>query len=317
MKNPLDRQLIESLNESNNQEFLENVNSYVYDLMDNVMEEISQKSPFIRMDKCVLQPVNEISTGSFTQLSEYDYFLGVDNPQIESNSKTRKNFWKRAWREFKAAWRLGRKKYKKTKESREGLSTQTSEKYKLNNLKHDLLKKTAEYLQPTSIVTEYSNYISMVGSEDFGTGVKINIYVCMYDSKNNLFKLYNDVKNKYKIVDFGKRFSNIDLKVQECGQMYLDMIKIFNAIFSKAYNRVPNQILIESLLFNCPNVLFDEDDVFKTFVNVANYIRLANPKSIASICDTSKNIFEEPLILGGNKQVDFSRVISMLDRFKW
>lgn len=314
MKNQLNRELIEGLNESNNEEFLENVNNFVYNLITNVINDISLKSPFIRLEKCVLQPVNEMYLGAFSQLSEYTYFLGIANTQIELNSKTKKNFWKNLWRDFKAAWRLGKSKYKKSKK---GLSTETIDKYKLSDLRHDMVKKMSEYLSESSIIYEYTNYISMIGKDDFGTNVKVNIYVCCFDEKKSIYKLFNERKNRFFPVDFGKRFENIEYKIKNCGSSFADMIKIFNALFSKAFNKIPNQILIESLLYCCPNVLFDENDIYKTFVNVANFIRIANPENFVSVCNSSKNIFNEPLIVKSNSQVDFSKIINMLDRYKY
>lgn len=315
MKNQLTRDLIVGLDESFNEEFLDNINEYVYTLVSNVIHDISALSPFVRVDKCFLQPANEICTNALTQLSQYDYFLGIDNPQIELNSKTRKNFWKYAWREFRAAWRLGRKKYKKQKQ--ETKTVESIEKYKLSDFKHDFINNLANYLSTTSVIYEHMQHISVIGKEDFGSGVKINIYFTIYDEKNETFKFYNEIKNKYKLYSFGDRFSNMDIKYEECGDMFNSMVRMFNSLFSKSYNRIPNQILIESLIFNCPKVLFIEGDLYQTFLNVANYIILANPKSLASICDISKNIFEEPMIIDAGQQVDFPKLISLLEAFKY
>lgn len=314
MKSQLNRELIESLNESNNSNFHKQVNEFVYMLMSNVVSDISEKSPFITVERSILQPVNEVYLGAFSQLSEYDFFLGVDNIQIEMNTKTRKNFWKNVWREFRASWRLGRKKYKKDKK---GFFQEPVDKYKITDFRHDVVSKAAEYLCETSIIYENSRYISMVGKDDFGTDVKVNIFICIYDSNKKQYKLYNEMKNKYTVVDFGNRFENLDFKINDCGDMFVNMVKIFNALFSKAYNKIPNQILVESLLYNCPNVLFEKNDVYKTFVNVANYIRLVNPRSIISICDGGKSIFEENLITGSSSQIEFGKIINMLDRFKY
>ncbi len=322
MKTQLNRELVESLSNSNNQEFINKVGDFVNVLLTNAIAEVAQRSAFVSLDKCVLIPVNEIYLGAVSQLSEYDYFLGIDNVQIELNSKTRKNFWKNVWREFRASWRIGRKKYKRQKkQKKEQLeqmrSLDTIEKYKLSDFRSDVAQWASMYLSESSIITEYPRYISFVGKDDFGTNVKVNVFVCIYDHTKNQFKLYNEMKNRYTIVDFGNRFENLDYKVRECGDMFVNMLKIFNALFVKAYNRIPNQILVESLLFNCPNRLFDKSDVFMSFVNVANYIRLANPRSIISICDPSKTIFQEKLITGTNSQVDFTKIINMLDRFNY
>lgn len=317
MKSELNKQLIESLNESNNKDFMENVNDLVYNLVSSAVKEVSEKSPFVSLDKCILIPANEISTGAFTQLSTYDYFLGIENAQIELNTKTPKNILKFAWREFRASWRVGRKKYKKNKKKGNEIVPQPLEKYQLSDFQHDILMKIVDLLSETSMIYEYPRHISMVGREDFGTNVKVNIYVCCYESKSDSFKLYAENKNKFTTITFGTRFDNISYKLDECGEIFIDMIKILNAMYSKTYNRIPNQILIESLVFNCPNILFDKKDVYKTFVNIANYIRITTPGSISSICNTTKSIFEEKLIVDSGKQVEYSKVINMLDKFKY
>lgn len=317
MKNQINRELVEGLNESSNQSFAENINDTINNLIGQVVEDISEKSPFVKPSKCVLLPVNEVYLGAFSQLSQYSYFLGIENTQMEFNSKLKKNWWKFAWREFKASWRIGRKKkYKKEKETKKK-SVDSIERYKISDFRHDVVLNLANYISPTSIIYEYQNHISVVGKEDFGSNVRINIYICSYDSKTNEFKIFKPNKNKFYPYSFGRRFENLDLKVKECGEMFVNMAKILNSIYSKTYNQIPNQILVESLLFNCPKVLFNKKDVYKTFVNVANYIRLKNPKSFVSICDSSKGIFDEPLIIAKNSQVDFGKIINMLDEYKF
>ncbi len=319
MKTQLNKDLVEGFSESSNETFVSNVNDFVFTLVTNALEDISERTPFVQPDKCVLQPVNEIILGAYTQLSEFDYFLGVDNVQIETNSKTAKNFWKNVWREFKASWRIGRKKkYKnKKKHQEEPRSVDVIEKYKISDFREDLVQCLSMYLSESSIITEYPGLISMIGKDDFGTNVRVNIFVTIFDTAKQQFKLYNEMRNKYLIVDFGNRFRNLDAKINDCGDMFVNMIKIFNALFSKTYNYIPNQILVESMIYNCPKQLFDQNDVFKTFVNVANYVRFINPRTITSICDGTKSIFEESLIVNKNSQIDFSKIINMLDRFNY
>jgi len=319
MKNQLNRDLVEGISESSNQEFSAKVNQFVYDLVSNAINDVSAKSPFIRPEKCVLIPVNESYTGAFSQLSEYSYFLGVDNIQIELNSKTKKNYLKYLWKEFKSAWRIGRKKRKKKRKKNkedEKSAIISIDKYKLSDLRSDLASKMADYLQESSIIYSNSNYLSLIGKDDFGTNVKVNVFVCCYDSKTNIFKVYNESKNKYFSVDFGQRFENLDAKTESIGENFANMIKIVNALYSKAYNKIPNQILVESLLINCPKKLYVAD-IYQTFINVTNYIRLSDPKSFKSVCDLSKNIFEEVLITKTSSQVEFVKIINMLDKYKY
>ncbi len=316
MKTEINRKLIESLSESNNSEFVENINDIVYSLMSRVVESISTKSPFVVPEKCVLIPVGENYIGSITQLSEFIYFLGIENPQIELNSRSSKHLWKLFLREFKASWRLGKKKYKDSKKKNTTVPD-TIDKYKLTDFRHDVVNYLANFLTSTSIIYEYRQSITIKGRDDFGTNVRIRIYICSYDSHTNTYKMLNESKNKYINVNLGSRYVNLNSKVEECGDIFVKMISLLNAIYSKNFNRVPNQILVESLVYNCPKQLFDENDVYKTFVNIVNYIRLSNPKNIVSVCDSNKSIFEEFLIVGNNSQLEFNRIISMLDNFKY
>lgn len=317
MKNLLNKDLIEGLNESSNQDFMEKVNNLVYNLVSSAIEDMSEKSPFISAEKCVIVPANESYLGAFSQNSEYTYFLGIDNTQIQMNSKLRKNHLKYIWKEFKSSWRIGRKKkYKKRKENAVVQQPEIG-KYKINDFKHDLVSYLAERISESSLIYEYSNFISLIGSEDFGSNVKINIYVCCYETTAETFKLFIERKNKFFDVKFGQRYDLLNLKIEKCGKMFVDMVKIFNALYSKRYNSVPNQILLESMIHSCPDLLFDKKDVYKTFVNIANYIRLVDPKSINSICDPSKTIFYDPLITKRNQQVEYSKIISMLDDYKY
>lgn len=317
MKNLLNKDLIEDLNESNNEEFINKTNELVYSLAASVLNDLSEKSPFVRADKCIFQAVNEAFLGTFTQLSEFSYFLGIDNPQIEMNTKRIRNIFKFMWREFKAGFRLGKKKYKRKKKHEETSSTvQPLTKYKLSDMTHDFVQILANYLNETSIIYEYRDHISIIGQDDFGTGVRINIYFCCYDARNDVYKLYKENKNKFLTLSFGSRFDNLNNKIEKCGQQFVDIIKIFNAIYSKTYNKVPNQVLLESLVYNCPNNLF-EKELYTTFVNVANYISITTPQAMVSICDANKSIFEEPLIIKANHQIQFTRILNMLSNFKY
>jgi len=314
MKNILDKKLIESLYESGNGEFVENVNEFVYNLISSAVSDVSEKSPFVRPEKCILLPVNEAYTGAVGQFSQYTYFLGIENPQLESNSRKVKNFWKNLWREFRASWRIGRKKYKKIKDKNQAI---TVDKYQVVDFKHDIMKKSVDYLSESSIITEHQNCISYVGIDDFGTNVKVNVYVCCYDSQTGAFKLPLVKRNKFFDIDFGNRFVNLDAKKEEVGDIFNNILKIFNVLYAKNFNHIPNQIMIESLIFNCPAFLFDKNDIFKTFLNISNFVRISDPHLFKSICDENKTVFEEPLILKTSDQVDFNRVIAMLDNFKY
>ncbi len=319
MKAELNRELIESLNESSNENFAETLNNTVYGVVYQSLEQLCEKSPLVKMEKCVFTPVDEIFLGSFCQRSQYNYFLGVDNPQIAYNSKKARNWWAYVWKTFKESWRIGRKKKKKRKvvEKNEEIKAISVDKYNINDFKRDLFNRIANNISQTSMVYDYSDHISLVGNDDFGFGVKVNIFVCYYDSKTEVFKMFRESRNNFVDYAFKNRFKNLEDKVSRCGKSFVDMAKLINSIYSKTYNVIPNQVIVESLLFSCPDLLFDNDDVYKTFVNIANYIRMMSINSFVSICDENLPLGKEKLISLTNSQADYSRIVSMLDKYKY
>lgn len=315
MKRDLSKDLIEGLRDSTNLEFVNNLNFTVFSLVDQALKDLSNKSSFIQPEKAYFMPVNEIYTGATTSQSAYAYFLGIANTEIELNSTDKKHLFKNFWKRIVRAWKMSKKKKKKRKKIEERtLSVVTKEKYTIDDLKNDFVFYLSNLISTSSIIYEYEDHIMVVGKEDFGTNVKINIYITMYDEKNGVFKMYNGRKNRYYDVDLNERFKNLANKMESC-ENFVNMIKIYNSIYSRAYSKVPNQILIESLVYNCPAVLF-EHDVYQTFLNVSNYIRMIDVDALRSICDNTKSIFKEKLIIDAGAQVEFSKLIRILDNYK-
>ena len=315
MKRDLSKDLIEGLRDSTNLEFVNNLNFTVFSLVDQALKDLSNKSSFIQPEKAYFMPVNEIYTGATTSQSAYAYFLGIANTEIELNSTDKKHLFKNFWKRIVRAWKMSKKKKKKKKKIEErSLTVVTKEKYTIDDLKNDFVFYLSNLISTSSIIYEYEDHIMVVGKEDFGTNVKINIYITMYDEKNGVFKMYNGRKNRYYDVDLNERFKNLANKMESC-ENFVNMIKIYNSIYSRAYSKVPNQILIESLVYNCPAVLF-EHDVYQTFLNVSNYIRMIDVDALRSICDNSKSIFKEKLIIDAGAQVEFSKLIRILDNYK-
>ena len=315
MKRDLSKDLIEGLRDSTNLEFVNNLNFTVFSLVDQALKALSNKSSFIQPEKAYFMPVNEIYTGATTSQSAYAYFLGIANTEIELNSTDKKHLFKNFWKRIVRAWKMSKKKKKKKKKIEErSLTVVTKEKYTIDDLKNDFVFYLSNLISTSSIIYEYEDNIMVVGKEDFGTNVKINIYITMYDEKNGVFKMYNGRKNRYYDVDLNERFKNLANKMESC-ENFVNMIKIYNSIYSRAYSKVPNQILIESLVYNCPAVLF-EHDVYQTFLNVSNYIRMIDVDALRSICDNSKSIFKEKLIIDAGAQVEFSKLIRILDNYK-
>lgn len=317
MKFELNKELIEGLKDSINSEFVESVNNRVYFVVDEALKDFALRSSFIQLDKVQFTPVNEIYLGAVCSNSEYTYFLGVPNKEIELNSLEKKHYFKNLWNRFVRAWKLSRKKRRKKKKNEVDIDNfpRNLTKYTIDDLKSDLVAQISNHVTPTTIIYEYENHITIIGKEDFGTNVKINIYVCIYDEALETFKLYNPRKNKFYNIDLKQRFKNLENKYESCGENFINMAQIYNSLYSKAYNKIPNQILIESLLCACPDSLFS-DDLYQTFINVSNYIRLVDVSAIRSVCDNTKVIFKEKLIIDRTGQVDFSKLIKLLDVYK-
>lgn len=316
MKRDLNKDLIEGLRDSTNVEFVDNLNYATFALVNQALIDLSNKSSYIQPEKAYFTPVNEIYLHAMTSQSEYTYFLGIANTEIELNSLDKKHYFKNLWKRFVRAFKMSRKKKKKKRKDKEVTPTVsvTKEKYTIDELKNDFIYYLSNLISTSSIIYEYEDHISIIGKEEFGTNVKINIYITMYDEKNGIFKMYNARKNRYYEVDLNERFKNLDKKINSC-ENFVNVVKIYNSLYSKAYNKVPNQILIESLVFNCPDILF-EHDVYQTFLNVSNYIRMTDTDALRSICNNSKSVFKEKLIVDAGAQVEFARLLRVLDNYK-
>lgn len=317
MKYDLNKELIEGLRDSVNNEFVQNVNNLVYELVNQAVNELCLKSSFLQPEKIRFEPVNEVFLGALCSNSEYTYFLGIPNKEIELNSVEKKNYFKNLWNRFVKAWRVTRNKLRRRR--KKDMQTENTmirrTKYTIGDLKKDIVLNLADFLMPSTIIYDYDNHLSIIGREDFGPNVKINIYVCLFDETNEIYKLYNSKKNRFYEIDMKQRFKNLNKKFENCGENFINIVRVYNSLFSKAFNKIPNQILIESLVCACPDVLFTKD-LYQTFINVSNYIRLTDASAIRSICDNTKSIFKEKLILSSNAQIDYTRLMKLLDLYK-
>ena len=185
MKRDLNKDLIEGLRDSTNVEFVDNLNYATFALVNQALIDLSNKSSYIQPEKAYLTPVNEIYLHAMTSQSEYTYFLGIANTEIELNSLDKKHYFKNLWKRFVRAFKMSRKKKKKKRKDKEITPTVsvTKEKYTIDELKNDFIYYLSNLISTSSIIYEYEDHISIIGKEEFGTNVKINIYITMYDEK--------------------------------------------------------------------------------------------------------------------------------------
>lgn len=325
MKININRRLIQGIIDSANPEFIYSMDEKIQNIIVNVVDDLSNRCPYVSLNNTILQPVNEVFTGGFSSNAQFCYFLGVENTQIEMNTIEKKHFWKSLKRKFLNAWyktrSVKKRKRKKDKDIEqenvpESQEKKTASNYKLVHLKLDIQDALLNFLSETSIVYYFNKYLKIIGKDDFGTEVEVLLYIVLFDSEKNIYKMYNSKKNKFLEIDFKDRFKNLIEKSERVGDNFVNMIKIFNSIYKLGLDDNANQILIESLLYNVPDKLFEGDDIYSCFIKIVNYLRITNATNFVSIANSEKTIFKDILFYGSSSAVDFTRFLRLFDNIE-
>lgn len=308
----LTRELIEGILRNSNDDFLQATEEKVRGLLSLAVEDLSSHIPYISLNNVILEPVNEVLSGGFTDNSKFEYFLGVDNPQLEINSM-RNDTWKRIKDRVVFAWKnrnAGKKRRRRKKEVEiKPLKSEPfdPEKYNLNSLAHDLQLAVAHYLSETSIVYLEGNRIRIVGKDDFGTNTQIIVYITLYN--NEYYRFFRGRKKGFLKFDNALRIAAINNKVDSVGIEYIEMIRVFNTLYYNVNHFMPNQIFIESILYNCPDELFVENS-YDCFVKILNYLIMADIKNFKSIVNPDKSIFID--LVCGNSAIGYRKMLDKL-----
>lgn len=313
----ISRQLIESIAVADNSEFAQEIEQKVNTLVSLAVEDMSHSIPFVSVENCVLQPVTENFSGALTPESEYVYFLGFMSPQIELNCIQYNDSWKKFKERLVFAWNNSKKpkKRKKRKKNEDVSSVKEyeyeTEKYNLDSLKDDLQKAFVKNLITTSIVYNNENNLRIIGRDEFGPKTQIYIYPCLLEGDD--YKFFISRKKGFYKVNFLKRAELINEKLERVGYDYITMIKIFNSLFrsTSKYSVMPNQIFIESLLYNVPDELFEGNDIYDNFIKIVNYLNLTDVSEFKSIANPELKINEDKLTK--SNQVAFLKFINSLD----
>lgn len=315
----ISRQLIESIAVYDNDEFSEELSQKVSNLISLAVEDLSHSIPFVSPENCVLQPVTENFNGAMTPESEYVYFLGFASPQIELNCLQYNDFWKKFKERLALAWsntkkpkkRKKRKKKQQENEIQPAYYEYSAEKYNLDSLKDDLQKALIKNLTVTSIVYNNSQSLRIIGRDEFGPKTQIIIYPCLLDGEDYKF-LISRKKGFFK-VNFSKRAELINEKIDRVGYEYITMLKILNSLFrsTNRYGAMPNQIFIESLLYNVPDELFIGDDIYDSFIKIVNYLNLTDVSEFVSIANPELKLNQDKLTK--QNQISFMKFLSSLD----
>ena len=314
----ISKELINSIANQDNKKFVKNINKKVNEKLALAIDNLSGKVSYINLKNVSLQPVNELITNAFVDNSNCVYFLGIESAQLEMNTNQKLNFWRNFKERLKFAWNnrklFNRKKKKKRRRKKIEIDAKRHEvnfdpsKYSIYDIAEDMQHAISEYLSQTSIISLADNMIQIVGREDFGSNTSITIYFVNLNESN--YKYYAGRKKGFIEIDINKRVEMLNNKINEVGENFIKMIKVINSLFYNVNGYMPNQIYVESVLYSCPNDLFEGSDVYKVFIRIINYLCLTTVRNIKSMHDESKTINED--IVCGYTGIAFNKMLNVI-----
>lgn len=310
------KSLIISIAEKGNEKFVKNINKKVNQIFSSAIDRLSNQISYVSIKNIIFQPVNELFSGAMVDSSSFTYFLGVDNAQLELNTINKTPFWKHVKEEIKFAWQnrntfKKKKKRKKKKNQEEVIQPAIKfdpEKYNVYNLTQDLQDTVIQYLSETSLVYISDNMLKIIGKDDFGSNTAINVFIV--NLNEDKYKFYAGRKKGFIDIDINTRFKFIDDKINQVGENFIKILKIFNMLYYNANRELPNQVFMESILCYIPNDLYKGKDIYSVFVKIINYISLKSLKNIVSINNPSKNILEDNVC--GKSYLGFNRMLNSI-----
>lgn len=271
---------------------------HAHDLMmaslEEAMKNIMLRNSFIKSYDLVV--ANEAFSGADISESSIDFFLILDSLQMELNyNEKQKN---KLINTIKAFWSDFRKNYKliRRRKNSKKLIEKTEKKlliikdYDITNFYQDLFIQLVKLFPESTTISINKNKVTIEDKEEIG--VDVNIYP-VFSHDEGLY-LYNIHRNKKTLINFRNRFANLDEKYWDTKQMSRVQIRILNKIFYNIFKYVPNQIFIESLVYNVPINLFTYN-IYETSLNIINYLRNSTMQNFKSICDENISLFKEPL----------------------
>ena len=317
----ISKELIVSIAEQENIKYIKNISKKLNMILSSALKKMSEKISYVNLDNIILQPVNELMSGALVDNSDFIYFLGIKNAQLEMNTARKIPLWQNIVNRFKFAWEnrksSKRKKRKKLfRRKKEAKTMNLSDykfdpsKYNIYNLTEDLQNAIIEYLSASSIVYLNGNLLQIIGKEDFGSNVQILIYLVSYDG--NKFKYYAGKKLGYKEIDVQNRYNILQEKINNIGDNFLKIIKILNSLYYNVNRYIPNQVFIESIVASCPEDFFIGDDIYKIFLKIINYFTIKTLKNVKSINDPSKTIHQDDVC--GNCMFGFNKMLNMINK---
>ncbi|MBE7082559.1 MAG: hypothetical protein E7378_02630 [Clostridiales bacterium] len=292
----LNSNILDSFNAEVNLTAFNNAYSITEQVINEAMTKIMSRNPHIKDYNIYV--ANEVFTGAEFFNSTLDIFVALDAIQIELNYIKQKSnsflrYLKHFFKQFKENFTIFKKKKNKQKKLIKQTEKQVSklQNYDVETFYMDLYVELSKLIYNQSKIALIKNHIKIIGDEEFG--VPVNIYV-LFNNNEGTHNLYNLSKAKKHVFDFRARFDNLDGLNLYTESKATVQIRVLNNLYWNIMKSNPNQIFIESLIFDCPEELYVESD-YQTSLNIINYLKNTSIKNIKSICDTNINLFEEKL----------------------
>ncbi len=300
MKNQIfsfDKAYIETFARGVSYSYVENAYSIFLDILDESMQVITKFRPVVTDYNC--QIVNECLNDAQLQNSTLDIFMNIKSPQLElALVKLNKNYIKKWFNKLKLAWSSNKKPKKKRWWQRKN-KTKTDkndeikigEKYDFQAFKKQLMLELAKRFTPKTTIY-VSNYgLLVLCSEDLG--MDINLFICF--SNGEKYTLFNELTMNLTYIEFKDREKNIHTKRLSTNDNFVKALRIFNGLYRNIYSKPLNQILLESVLYNSPDELF-ENNAYDMFIKLINFINVSAMQTFKSITDDETSIIKNNLI---------------------
>lgn len=309
--------LINNIASQENKKYIRNVNNLINQILGASVQDLSKKISFVTAKNVILQPVNELISGGFVDTSNFVYFLGIQNSQLELNTVKKLPFWQNFKEKIKIAWQNRKVIYKRKKKHRKkekpSDKVQKKEeidlsKYTLYNLADDLQNTIINYLTETSMVYLNGNILQIIGKDDFGSNTKIYIYIVSYDGSN--YKYYAGRKKGFIEININSRLNRLSEKIDKVGENFIKILKIFNTLYCNTNGFACNQIFLESILYSIPDELYLGKDIYKVFIKIVNHLIIKSFKDIRSINNYDQTIFKDEVC--GNSMLGFNKMMNRI-----
>lgn len=293
-----DKAYIETFARGINSSYTQNAYQIMLSVLGEAMQNICTLRPVVTDYEC--QIVNECLNNAETQNSSLDIFMSIKSPQLELGTiKFNHSYFKKFVNRLKLAWNSANQnkpkkrwwKKKKQEQNQKTTNDITPAKYNFQTFKRELMQELAKRFTDRTMLY-ISNYgIVLLCNEDLG--MNVNLFIGF--SNGEKFTLFDEIKLKLIYVEFKDREKNLENKKVRTNNNFVVALRIFNGLYRNIYLKPLNQILLESVLYNCPDELF-EDQPYDMFIKLLNFINASAMQTFNSITDEQKTINQDSLI---------------------